>query len=236
MKLSSVITAGSRCRRPRACLTGASALVLFAITAASHAQAANQIANIDPDSAAQGTLSLLVTFTLDNDFPPAPPAGVMPDTVAIGELVGTSVTHSSQYIVTAEFDVPGDEAPGLKDAAVVFTTPDGELTFALAAGFEVLLASDQPPVIVTQPVPQIVAPGGSAIFSIEAYGSEPLEYQWQKDELDIDGATEDVCVIDDASYDDAGLYRCVVSNEFGSAASDEAELVVRALPELRRQR
>jgi len=90
---------------------GVLVLALLSFSACSAlGQVANQITLVDPNTADQGTAGLLVTFTLDTDEPPAPPAGEMPDSVMIGSLSGTSVTHSSQYIVTAVFSGAGTAA------------------------------------------------------------------------------------------------------------------------------
>lgn len=99
-------------------------------------QSTNQITAVSPNSAVQGTSALTVTFTLDTDSPPAPPAGNIP-TVLLGTNVGTSVTHSSQYVVTAQFSIPPFEPLGLKNASVAFSTPNGTLTYGALSAFQV---------------------------------------------------------------------------------------------------
>ena len=73
---------------------------LFALT---------QILAIVPNSADPGTSGLTVTFTLPDSTPPTPPSGILPDSVTIGTINGTSFTHSSLDTVTAVFDIPADE-------------------------------------------------------------------------------------------------------------------------------
>ncbi len=119
-------------------------LVLIATilaTTRSAGQMANQITTISPVSAAQGTSGLTVTFTLDTDAPPPPPAGVLPTSVTLGSLTGSSVTHASQTTVTAVFNISGSEAVGYKDASVVFPGPGGTLTFSKSAAFQVTAGS-----------------------------------------------------------------------------------------------
>ncbi len=205
-------------------------VVLGLSTGSAFGQATNQIMVVDPNSAAQGTTNLLVTFTLDTDFPPAPPAGVMPDSVMIDSLNGTSVTHTSQYIVTAVFDIPAGEPMGPKDATITFSPPEGTLTFSMANGFTVTAGADTPPSVAQHPQSQTVPPGGAVTFTVLAYGTEPLSYQWQKDAGDISGATGTSYTIDPVAEGDAGSYRCVVTNDFGEATSDEALLTVAELP------
>ncbi len=206
-------------------------LALLSLTSGSAlGQATNQITNINPDSAAQGATNLLVTFTLDTDVPPAPPAGVIPNSVLIGTMTGTSVTHSSQYIVTARFNIPSAEPTGAKDVAITFTTPNGTLIFSSASGFTVTAGTNMPPTITQQPQSQTVPPGGSVTFTVAASGTLPLTCQWQKNDSDISGATDSSYSIDPVAESDAGNYRCVVTNDYGTATSNEAVLTVAELP------
>ncbi|MHC4442870.1 MAG: immunoglobulin domain-containing protein [Planctomycetota bacterium] len=88
------------------------------------------------------------------------------------------------------------------------------------------------PVILRQPSPQDVCPGEIATFSVIATGMGTLTYQWQKDLLDltdggnISGATTDTLQVSNAQVADEGDYRCVVTNSYGSANSDEVTLTV----------
>lgn len=210
---------------------GFSVLVVLSISVgAARGQATNQITAVDPNTAPQDTTGLLVTFTLDTDSPPAPPAGVTPDSVMIGSLSGTSVTHTTQYTITAVFDIPAGEPTGSKDATITFSPPEGTLTFSKANGFTVTAGADTPPSITQHPQSQTAPPGGSVTFTVVAYGTEPLSYQWQMDTEDIAGATATSYTIDPVDWSDAGNYRCVVSNDFGTDTSDDAVLTVAELP------
>ena len=105
----------------------------------------NDITLVSPDHAEAGTNGLVVTFTLDSDLPPPPPAGEIPTAVMIGSLEGSLVTHDDQYLVEAVFDIPEDEESGAKDCTVIFSTPNGEISFIVAGGF--LVTGGTPPVI-----------------------------------------------------------------------------------------
>ena len=63
-------------------------------TAPALAQLANEIITVSPTSAVQGATGVTVTFTLDGDAPPAPPAGINPGSVSLGSIAGSSVTHT----------------------------------------------------------------------------------------------------------------------------------------------
>lgn len=53
---------------------------------------------------------------------------------------------------------------------------------------------------------------GTAAFNVEATGIEPISYQWQKDGIDIPGATGATLQLSPLAFADAGTYRIVVSN------------------------
>lgn len=82
------------------------------------------------------------------------------------------------------------------------------------------------PSVDTQPENQTIKKNKSATFSIEASGTEILTYQWRKDEVNISGATESEYNIPNVLKSDMGSYDCVVTNDFGSAISDDGELIV----------
>ncbi len=85
------------------------------------------------------------------------------------------------------------------------------------------------PTVSAQPQTQSVAPGQQAVFAVVAQGSSPLSYQWQRDGVDIAGATL-------ASYsppattaaDNGARFRVIVRNPGGEAASEAAALQVSA--------
>src|SRR5215470_5495354 len=93
------------------------------------------ITSISPTSAAQGTTNLTVTFNISTSAtPPIPPAGMAPTTVTLGTIQGTSFTHNSQYVVTAVFAIPSNQAIGSYDAGLTFTTPNGTNSYSLTSG------------------------------------------------------------------------------------------------------
>jgi glucose/arabinose dehydrogenase len=83
------------------------------------------------------------------------------------------------------------------------------------------------PVITSQPADLTVAPGDPATFTVQAGGAQPLSYQWQRNRINIAGATQSTYTITSASTADTGaMFRALVTNQYGSATSNEAVLTV----------
>lgn len=83
-----------------------------------------------------------------------------------------------------------------------------------------------PPVIVTQPAGQTVAPGANVTFTVVASGSEPLTYQWRLNGANLPGATGPVLTLRGVQPVTAGSYSVAVGNLVGAVNSAEAVLVV----------
>lgn len=76
------------------------------------------------------------------------------------------------------------------------------------------------------PLPLDRFKGESATFSVLATGSLPLRYQWQRDNVDLPGATSFTLVVSNLQPANGGAYTVVVSNDAGSTTSDPVTLTV----------
>jgi hypothetical protein len=85
-------------------------------------------------------------------------------------------------------------------------------------------ASNGLPVVVGQPRSQVAPVGFDLSFAVVAVGSQPLQYQWQRNSNDIPGAVADTLLLTNIAPADFGAYRVVVSNALGSVASSNAWL------------
>ena len=86
-----------------------------------------------------------------------------------------------------------------------------------------------PPTIIAQPTNKLmVVPGNSATFTVSviAIPGHKHNYQWQKNETDIPGATLYIYAISSIAKAHEGTYRCVVTNAAGPVTSDPAQLTV----------
>ena len=90
------------------------------------------------------------------------------------------------------------------------------------------------PSIMQHPSDVAVEEGGTASFTVAAGGTEPLSYRWQVNNgtgwADIQGANQSTYTVTAVQKDWNGWqYRCVVSNDVGSAESNAAKLTVNAV-------
>lgn len=82
------------------------------------------------------------------------------------------------------------------------------------------------PLIAIHPTPQAVAPGGTAMFTVNAAGHAPLTFQWKKNGAAIAGATGPSLNIANAQPGDAAFYSVTIGSPHGTTTSAAAVLGV----------
>jgi len=98
-----------------------------------------------------------------------------------------------------------------------------------------------PPGIAAQPAGPIALPGGTVGFAVEATGTAPLFYQWQfngtnlTDGGQVSGSTTSQMVLTQITTNNAGPYRVIITNSWGSATSILASLTIAVPPYITRQ-
>jgi len=108
-----------------------------------------------------------------------------------------------------------------------------ELQAIYNAGGSGKCSGPYPPQIVSQPQHQTVVVGQTATFSVMAYGTLPLSYQWRFNETNvIAGATNNSLVMTNVQLAAAGTYSVVVTNVSGTITSSNAVLTVNLPPAL----
>jgi len=80
-------------------------------------------------------------------------------------------------------------------------------------------AAGASPYVAQQPLSQSVTLGSSVGFSAIASGTGPLSYQWQLNSTNIPGAVTNTYFVANAQAINAGVYRVVVTNLYGTATS-----------------
>ena len=134
-------------------------------------------------------------------------------------------------------NIAGANSPSYTIASTVFADNGAKFrcvvsnSFSTATSSEATLTVKAPPSITTQPSDKTVAQGQPVSFTVSAGGSTPLNYQWQRNMVNIAGANSPGYTIASTVLADNGAkFRCVVSNSFGTANSNEATLTVQPPP------
>jgi len=81
-----------------------------------------------------------------------------------------------------------------------------------------------PPVIVTQPISINTNPNITIFFNTSATGSNPITYDWYKQNTLISSSTNTSLYIFNTQIADLGNYYCVISNQVGSVTSNTVQL------------
>ena len=168
-----------------------------------------------------------------------PPSGQV---VTVGQSAQFSVLASSTGAVTFQWmkgstPIPG--ASGFTYTTPVTTSSDNGATYSVvvtsgstsvtSTSATIQVVQPSVPTIVTAPVAQTVAAGGTAQFSVTANGSPLLTYQWQKNNANIAGANAAVYTTPVVQTTDSGsTYDVVVTNSAGTVTSTAANLTVTA--------
>jgi uncharacterized repeat protein (TIGR03803 family) len=94
------------------------------------------------------------------------------------------------------------------------------------------VSSNAPLDVMVLPKSQTNAAGGTAVFTVAAYGPEPATFQWEEngtnlvDGGNISGSATNDLTIADLSDSDAGSYLVTITNAWGSITSSVINLVV----------
>jgi len=120
--------------------------------------------------------------------------------------------ESASFLYTQRFSNP----PDVRSVQMV-TQPGFQLQAGLVA-----------PGITFQPQGQSGYWGKTVTFTVVAYGTQPLAYQWLKDGASIDGATQFMLSLTNLSTSAAGNYTVVITNSVGSVTSNPALLILNA--------
>jgi hypothetical protein len=99
---------------------------------------------------------------------------------------------------------------------------------AIASGFShsLALTVSDPPILLTQPQSQTVIYGANASFPIAYNGAAPLGFQWQKNGINLSGATSPNLQLPGVTRADQANYLVMLTNLFGSLTSSNAALRV----------
>lgn len=139
------------------------------------------------------------------------------------QLSSSPLSIGSRFSGTAGYDLP---FAGVLDDVRLYNR-------ALSAAQVAQLYSAAPPltaVIYTQPAGATLYDGQSAVFNVQGDGTDPLSYQWQKNNANIPGATGQTLTLNNLQSGDAGTYRVLLTDATSSVYSSNAVLQLLANP------
>jgi glucose/arabinose dehydrogenase len=124
-------------------------------------------------------------------------------------------------------DTVSNFASGIAAPVDLKVGAEGSVYYLARGSAAVFQVRYQRPVVTAQPTNRMVPIGGSARFSVAAVGVAPLSYQWQRNGVNLAGATAASYTTASVPLTDSGAtFRCIVSNSFASVTSTAATLTV----------
>jgi hypothetical protein len=185
--------------------------------------------------------------TLTVNIPPSITSQPVNEAVNLGQTATFSVSATGTAPITYQWRKNQVNISGATSAS--FTTPatavaDNGASFQVVVTNSVssitsnaaVLTVKIPPSITTQPANQAVILGQTATFSVSATGTSPLTYQWQKNQVNIAGATAAAYTTPaTASADNGATFRVIVTNSVSSITSNTATLTVNTPPSITTQ-
>jgi hypothetical protein len=158
-------------------------------------------------------------------------------TVFIGDAAAFGVTVGGAAPLSCQWRFNGTNISGATNAALSLTN----VQFAQAGNYAVqvtnvygaILSSNAlltvmaiPPTVVSQPASRTVLNGSNVTFTVDASGTPPLSYLWQKNGLSLAGASNVSFSLVNVMRTNSGAYNVMVTNIAGSVTSSNAILLV----------
>ncbi len=125
-----------------------------------------------------------------------------------------------------------DFATGISSPVDLHVTDDGSLYYLYrgsGAIKRVYYTASLAPSITQHPANATVTSGAPASFTCAATGAATITYQWQRNSANISAATSPTySIVSTAIGDNNAQFRCVATNAYGNATSNQATLTVTA--------
>ena len=158
-------------------------------------------------------------------------------TVSAGDTVVFNSPAIGQVPLSYQWRYNGSPLPGETSPVLLLpgvqATNAGSYDLVVLNGFNsvtsrlaTLAVQPAAPTITRQPTNCTVSPGDTATFAGWAKGTLPLHCQWQRNDADLPGQTNAVLCLANVTFASSGVYRLVVTNDFGQAITAEARLEV----------
>jgi len=188
---------------------------------------------------AANEIQALVSAGPDGKCPDYPPEIIVPPgdrNIPLGGSATFTVAASGWLPLSYQWLFEGNPIPDATNAVLSLTNVQsgalgaysvtvsnsyGSITSAPAN-----LTISLSPTITNQPSSQTVLIGSTVTFTVAASGTQPLSYQWRRNNFNIGGATSPTLVLNNTQVSNAGSYTVRISNSVGSVTSLPAILTV----------
>ena len=169
------------------------------------------------------------------------PASATIDSGTALTLSGAATTVGPTYF---QWTLNGTNLPNATNASYSFVNAgtNNAGTYQLIVSHNLGVASSAPavvtvqilgtPIILTEPVDQLVSEESRVTFTVAAKGAPPIDVQWFNDGVPILHATNLTYTTPVLTVADSGKYALVASNSFGMTPTRDAVLTVVAVPTL----
>jgi|PlaIllAssembly_1097288.scaffolds.fasta_scaffold290102_2 hypothetical protein len=133
-----------------------------------------------------------------------------------------------QFVVIPQawIDSCGNTIPGSQRLRIPLTAYNTDVNVVVPIIPFIPPTSGVAPSIITPPTAKNIGYGETARFAVIADGTPMLTYQWYHNGNLIQGATSNQLAVTNAALDDAGLYSCTISNDFGQITTTPVQLYV----------
>jgi Lamin Tail Domain/Immunoglobulin domain len=125
------------------------------------------------------------------------------------------------------YDIASASTNDVGSYDVIVANDCGSVTSLVAT---LTLDTNQPPSIAIQPISVTNCLGSPVSFTVAAGGSGPLNYQWQKNTLTLNGQTNATLSFGSITTNDVANYNVIITNSLGSVTSSVANLMVTLPP------
>lgn len=181
---------------------------------------------------------ITITYTITGGTPTAPVITTQPQsqTVIAGSTVTFTAAATGSPFPTFQWQKNGINISGATNTTLtlssVQTSDSGTYTFIAtnSAGSKpsndavLQVSAGAVPIFTQQPTSQAVATGSSVAFNAAASGA--ISYKWQRNGVDVPGATGPILLINNSTSANAGTYVAIATNSAGSTPSNSASLTV----------
>ena len=171
-----------------------------------------------------------------NGVAPVITAQPQSQTLAVYQNAAFSVTATGDALLRYQWRLNGNPVAGATNSMLALNNAQPEqagdydvLVFNRAGSVvstNATLSLIYPATILAQPQSLATRPGSNILFSVTAYSSGALTYQWQKNGTNLAGATGPSLNLNNVQIADNGAYAVVITDALGSAISAPATLTI----------